>query len=100
MSIYDSIKNSIKPILYSGLVAMAFTGCGDKRSIRDKAGENIVAEESYFTNWGFLQTINSGSHDIKLGDMDGDGDLDIIVGSHKGLTIYENRIPQKNNSKK
>jgi hypothetical protein len=32
---------------------------------------------------------------ITCGDLDGDGDLEIIVASQQGITIYENKTEQK-----
>ena len=108
MSIYESIRNSIKPILYAGLATMVLTGCDNGPKIEKKefkpareiAMDKFKPSEAYFTKWGHIETPTGYICEITLGDMDGDGDLDIIVNSYGGMIIYENRIPQKKGSSK
>ncbi len=53
-----------------------------------------------FTNFGYVPWSyekNGANVTIAVGDMDGDGALDIIVANSSGeITIYKNKIPQQN----
>ncbi len=112
--LYQVAKDYIaKPLIGLALI-VGISGCNEgnwsgNQYPQSKPDKQIVeVGKTYFTDWGFLDELNllgnlyehspiQDDLEIELGDMDGDGDLDIVVGSKAtGLKIYENRIPRQN----
>jgi len=90
-----------KILTYSviGLASLGISSCDNQNA--KKSTKPSMSEITYFENFGEISEFYS-SHtesylDIELGDMDGDGDLDIILANKDSDTIQilENRIPQK-----
>ncbi len=90
MSSYISSRFSKKLALASGLSALLLAGC----NYRDQSEEEVYN----FTNFGDINASieNSSVSALVVGDMDGDGDLDIVRSTRASIYIYENKIPQKN----
>ncbi|MBU0466820.1 MAG: hypothetical protein KJ718_02000 [Nanoarchaeota archaeon] len=101
------------PLLFGGCESSdtPSNNAPSNRHNQPNLNQNVVeTRKTYFTSWGFLDELELvymnklevspatlDDLEISLGDMDGDCDLDIVVGSRAtGLRIYENRIPQKN----
>jgi hypothetical protein len=66
--------------------------------------ETPEGEKTHFNRFGYIADVNNMIEDrswrditqLETADLDGDGDLDIIVGTQKGRIItYENRMPQR-----
>lgn len=79
-----------KKSFHSFLYASLFSSC--------MGPEKFYGDHSSFETLDPLPLYQrSEVTDMQLGDIDGDGDLDIIVldKSYDMIRIYENRIPQK-----
>ncbi len=111
----------VRPLL--GLAIIAGLGCEPRTdyhptgplpaSRQATEQRKLMVQRTGFDDWGLIEgsqlfdvnrlTYNGDERnelEIRLGDMDGDGDLDIVVGSGTtGIRIYENRIPQKNSAR-
>ena len=90
--------------LYTKLLALSVLGASMFYSGCDeKTGSEV--EKNYFTDFGQISKMKSQSSDnhvdVEFGDVDGDGDLDVILANKSDNTvrILENRIPQKNKKK-
>ncbi|MCL6500613.1 MAG: lytic murein transglycosylase [Candidatus Pacearchaeota archaeon] len=55
-----------------------------------------VVSRCSFDSWGFIDTLRMKDVEIQLGDIDYDGDMDIITKDKAGtIWTYENTMPQK-----
>ena len=97
-NVYQTLKDFvIRPLSYIGLATIVLlSGCDNRNS---KPKHQAGAEYS-FSNFGKVDAVPSNQvsnwHQLRFADLDGDGDLDMILSSLRdGIFIYENRIPQK-----
>ena len=95
----NNYTNFLKNSLVFGAVGLTalVSGCGvNENSSNGGKSKNGNYE---FSNFGKFETESNFSESrMELGDMDGDGDLDVVIFDTKSdkVFIYENKIPQKN----
>ena len=92
----DNYRRNV--VLSLGAIVAGIAGIIGYSSTRDHKPSGVNPQTAYFTNWGKVDKLTKGAYDsieMHLGDMDGDGDLDIVIANKtSGIYIYENRIPQ------
>jgi hypothetical protein len=96
-----------KFVVYSFIAgaSIIFPGCTrEEESNTTHIPEQEIIEESKYTfeKSVFEDKLNvvysgigSSPLSVTCGDLDGDGDLEVIVATVDGLTIYENKTEQK-----
>ncbi|MBW2966214.1 hypothetical protein KY342_03875 [Candidatus Woesearchaeota archaeon] len=108
MSINQLVKDYIVKPFMALVLVYGISGCelkeGVPRQIKSEQTETPKGEKTYFDKFGYIADANNMIENrfgcditqLKPADLDGDGDLDIIVGTESGRIItYENRMPQK-----
>jgi len=116
MKMYQKI---IAYTLLLGSLAVSSFGCDSNRNPKSAQEGRLKKELSYqanarkesigvygyqkhFTDFGMISGFNDlypdSNVEIELGDMDGDGDLDIVLANKSDgiVQIIENKMPQKN----
>lgn len=92
-----------------GAISIGLFGCEKKEKSRQPIQqpspiELKTSEESQYkferlTIPDYMDTRSGGSGALPIavtcGDLDGDGDLEVIVATRNGITIYENKTEQK-----
>jgi hypothetical protein len=86
--------------LFLAAEVLTFSCCARGSDSPKPIREQDAYEQKYFTDFGIIAKFSEYGRenvDIELGDVDGDGDLDIILANKSDgiVEIIENRIPQK-----
>ena len=89
--------------LAAGVVCLGLIGCGTPRptGIKTETSEGAyvfkksVYSDKFYGNGSCVEAAIS----VTCGDLDSDGDLEIIVAKNRGIIIYENQTPQQTKTK-
>jgi len=97
--------NKLYNTFRAGLLSLPLiAGCVVEDTLGNPSEKNVkLSEREYFDSWGAVGNLRGGVDsrtELRIADLDADGDLDIIASDSTGnIGIYENRIPQKNSDK-
>ncbi|MBU0456746.1 MAG: VCBS repeat-containing protein [Nanoarchaeota archaeon] len=95
------MKKTLTALLLAGAIGLAGCDKGNENYSTNKPTEPAKPANVYqFQGFGDIGNVSEGMYrdvtQIETADVDGDGDLDIIVGTETGrIVVYENKMPQK-----